>query len=38
MIIIPFGEPGILPFDERARESDPAFEQDGWKVFIDWNV
>ena len=38
MIITPFGETEILQFDDRAGERVPAFEQDGWKVFIDWNV
>ena len=38
MIVKPNGKPEALPFDQATHDSPPAFEKDGWRVFIEWEA
>lgn len=38
MIVKPNGKPEAQPFDEAAQDSPPAFEKNGWRVFIEWQA
>ncbi len=38
MIVKPNGKPEALPFDQNSHTSPPAFEKDGWRVFIEWEA
>jgi hypothetical protein len=38
MIVEPNGKPVRRPFDQATHDSPPAFEKDGWQVFIEWEA